>query len=248
MGGTTPTQDVTPSGIPTYSRERRRQRAWLLVPGLLTLVGALLLSVLPASAAVDRSDFPTVRVAKQAVNGTGGWSRHVARLNTGAPIGARPSGCRTDRPFRAAREYRIAFYYGGGPANVAADGATVVSTVYRFATQAKAKRAVRKAARFVGDCPRSTEWVCTRCDGIADFVRWPASMPRVGAQSTSWVQRVTSMGNSRERVIVARKGRTVVATSVGNANWPGSYRSGYPIAPTKQQALRAARAALAAAT
>lgn len=190
-------------------------------------------------AAIPTSDFPTVKQAKSAMNGTGQWGRWVLDRNEGAPIGAKPSRCRSDLPFRAADEFRTAVYFG--PVAGQSDfGGTVHDTVYHFASTKKAKHAMAGVTDFLTACPRSVEWVCEQCDGIWTAKRTVLSVPTIGAQSIAWNEKRSGMGLGNGRAIASRRKDTITVTFVMHGTSPEIVDE-YPPRPTVDQAVQVAR-------
>jgi hypothetical protein len=205
------------------------------------LAGAMLVGAsVPATAgaAITRSDFPSLSYVKTAIGGSGAWGRAFSREG---PLGAKPARCRSDLPFSAAREYRSAWYNGPLRSTRSLTGVTSIK-VYRFGSASSARRAMAKAEAFVTDCPKSTEWVCTNCDGVWDIRRKLAPARRVGTQSFAWKEVSAGLGVENSRVIAARTGRTVVVVNVGHQTDPVDART--PKAPSWSRAEVIAKEAI----
>ncbi len=200
-----------------------------------------------ASAKVAKDSFPDKGSVKEAVQGTGKWRKSIAQPDEGHPIGSKPGKCGSDRPFRDAGAFRLAFYNGSPPAGVDADGTSVRVVVYDFGNKQRAKKSMARASTYADRCPENTEWYCKQCDGIADYVRLPTSTRDVGQESTAWRSKVDSNAKGREVVVVARDGSVVVKTTVQNDNYPGQTFE-RPEAPSKKSAAKAAKLALRSAT
>ena len=211
-------------------------------------VALLVAAATPSHADIGRSDFPSAAALEQAVGESEDWSRYVSKTDQGGVLGSRPRGCKSDGPFRAAREFRSATYWPNR-ADPGADVAyTAGITVHRFGSARSAARAVKRARAFVTRCPKSTEWVCTQCDGIYTTWQRPTPLRRVGEQSVALAGRQMGNFGSRFRSVVARDATTVVRVSVavGSTDVDGPR---FPTTrPTKAQVRAVAVEALDAAS
>lgn len=219
----------------------RRPLATVAAVMAVLLVG---LTVAPAQAAVTRSDYLPKSVVKATMGGTGTWYRAVGERNW-APLGADPAACRSDLPLSRARETRSAFFWGPKPASPTYYGQVQV-TIAQFSTKKKAKRGMRKIARWVPACPTVVEWSCTDCDGIAEYERTPAKPRTVGTQSYAWREKSIGMGVSNGRAIATRRGRIIVIVVAAHQTDPVNMTM--PPPPRWRQAVKLARQSLNRAT
>jgi hypothetical protein len=217
-----------------------------LAIAIVAAVGVALVGMSAAPAAtpvVTSSHLPSKAKVKDIYNGSGSWFRAVGAPNS-APLGAKPSQCRSDLPFAGALASRGAAY--SGPIhNVRKYFGSADVTLYRFASVALASQAIDNASGFAAACPTSDEWVCEECDGIATFHRTPATGHKVGTESVAWNQRTDGMGMTRGHVIVARYGKQVVVVYAANGTDPDI--TNYPTSASWSRTESLARAALKSA-
>jgi len=214
----------------------RRSSALRLL--LVALLGTALILLAPPQvhAAINGTEFPSASQVKTSMNGKGKWSRSLGDPNFKA-IGASPAACRSDLPFAEATEFRNAYYYGSIAGNKKYHGTSEV-TVYRFGSDDDAVQAMAGLPGFLTACPKSKEWVCERCDGIATYYRTPAAPRPVGEESVAWNERSVGMGIAKGHAIAARTGATIVVTVVSHQTDPERMKT--PPAPTWKQAVSVA--------
>lgn len=223
---------------------RHRLPAHRLV--LLVLVGmALVLAAAqPARADIRGGDFPRASQVKASMHGKGAWERALGDPDFKA-LGAKPAACRSDRPFRAAKEFRNAYYYGAVKGTKKYHGIAELTT-YRFGSTKAARQAMTRLDKFLTACPTSVEWVCQDCDGVWTYHRAPAVHRPLGDQSVTWNERKVGMGVAKGHAIAARTGRIVVVTVVSHQTDPDRMKT--PRAPTWKRTMSVARKALVKAS
>jgi hypothetical protein len=178
------------------------------------------------------------------MDGAGKWYRYIDSGYT-PPLGADPAACASNLPIAKAQQTRTGHYWGPLAAPGTYYGSVEVS-VSEFGNKRAAKRAIRKIARWVPDCPTTVEWSCEDCDGIEEVRRTAAKPRKVGVQSYTWNERTASMGLANARAIAARRGRTVVIVITGHQEDPVTTTT--PVAPTWRTAVGLARRSLTKAT
>ena len=208
--------------------------------GLLVLVLAAAGPAAPAAAVIAPSDLPSKARVKSAMDGVGTWSAGPFSR----PIGSRPADCRSDRQMLDPDERRVRGYGGreaGRPATVYAEASV---EVFRYASRAAARAAVRSNGTYPDRCPRVTEWTCTECDGITTTWRTKVTLPRVGVQSVAWRYRAVDNFKHNGFTYVARRDTTVVRVSSGRVRMPDGSTFTYPRLISAAKAERVARMAL----
>lgn len=199
-----------------------------------------------AQARIYNSDFLKKAKVKSLRSGTGAWTASTS--NVERPIGAKPARCRSDKPLGSYKEARIRRYYGDVPGLVNFEGATVRTEIYRYRTRKASRRALRKLRRFATDCPRSTDWWCTQCDGIVWSGRKPVTLPNMPRRSTAWrLREKYNIGNGKGYVVATRRARTIVlTTNTNHRDDPDNLT--FTNAPSKSSTVKLAKAAIRKAT
>lgn len=211
-------------------------------------LGLVVAAAGPSPASITRSDFPSAAAVEQAVGQSQGWSRYLSKPNQGGVLGSRPRGCRSDLPFKQEREFRRATYWPNQPDAGATVAYTAGITVHRFSSARAAARAMKRAQTFVKRCPKSTEWVCTQCDGIYTTWQRLTRLRRVGDQSFAVVGRQMENFGSRFRSVVARDGRIVIRADVSTGSTDVDGPRFPTTRPTKAQVRAVALEALTSAS
>lgn len=233
---------------PTEGTDPKRLMS-LLTFGLALALALPLGLVAPttAQAHIYNSDFLSKAKVKSLRNGTGHWTRWTGKMER--PLGARPARCRSDKPMGSYKEARIRRYQGQVPGLTVIDGAWVSTVVYRYGTRKATTKAMRMLRNYAAECPRSTEWWCTQCDGISRSYRKPVTLPNLPRRSTAWRLRDKSIVWSKGYVIATRDRRTIVLTTSLNGRGPGaSGDMSYPKPPSKSSTVKLAKAAIRKAT
>lgn len=228
------------------ARVRSTRSLLSLVLAVALAVPLGLLAPSTAQAKIDNGDFLRRGQVRAMMEGMGRWESHTARVTR--PIKVKPAGCMFDDAMGSYRQARGRMYWGqvrGAPATEPAD---VGTEVYRYGTRKAAKKAMRRLKRYPAKCPRSVRVWCEDCDGIDHLKRRPATLARVGRQSTAWRLRQSNNWLAKGYVVSARKGRTIVVSTVLNWRDPTGPESGYPKAPSKSKTVTVAKAALKKAT
>ena len=219
----------------------RRRRVLVLV---IALVGAML-APSTSAAEISSSDFPSKAAVKSELDGTGRWFTSVA--GSARALGAKPARCRSDLQMLSFAEDRVRSYSGlqrGLPTSVSGEAQVAV---FRYKNASEAHLAVKRNASYPQRCPKTTEWVCTDCDGVWTTWRKRVAAPQVGRESVVWHYR--RIGNFKHNGygVVARRGRLVVRVEVGRLRTPLEGSFTYPPLISKTEALKVARMALRAA-
>jgi hypothetical protein len=198
---------------------------------------------------IKPADFPRLAFVKRVSDGVDSWTQYEGDpyVPSGDVVGTEPPQCLTARPYRGYASTQQRAYSGdvvGTPPNVR--GVASV-TIYRYTTVAEAQRTLRRLERFIGECPRTLEWVCTACDGVWNATIVPVTLPTVGARSLAWQQRVDFVNDLSDGFGMAvQQSGTVVITKVGHVlNPDGEHNDNPP--PPRRQVVELSRKALHAA-
>ncbi len=202
-------------------------------------------TVVSAGAVIPTTAFPSKVAVKSELNGVGAW-RATFFPDTTA-LGARPRSCRSDLQLLAFTEDRGRSYFGAQAGRPPSVEAFARIKVYRYASTAAARAAVKRNATYPDRCPRVVEWVCDNCDGIATTWRTAVTVPRVGQQSTAWSWRELGMAKATGYTVVARRGATVVVVDAGRDRYVDGAAWTYPRLIAKTRAVAIARLALSTA-
>lgn len=172
-----------------------------------TACAGLVFTAAPAAADIAPESFPSPGEVGVALGVTGAWTQTQYEPDSGRDVvGARPSNCRSDRPFRDATEYQLATY----ETDATSDTELFASIIqYRFTSSGRAKKSLKRVRATVKRCPKFTEWVCTECDGIADYRQKLSAIRQVGDRTVAYAGKSRSVLGSRYRTAVVRDGRRV---------------------------------------